>query len=143
MERSPPSAEILLHIAEHVFLPPKLPQRAAEAELERRMNHHLTCLVADAVDDYQNLLSINPEPWAHISRMLSRIALNSDAPFEKGLLQQDLSDLNADGMCNSCWICPIAQTHIISYRHIGTSYLQTKCRSNYSQTIVNYRFRNF
>jgi hypothetical protein len=97
MANSSPSAEILLHIANHVFLPPKLPQEAAEADLERRINHHLICLVADAVDEYQDFDSRNHEQWARIARMLSRVAQSAGGSLSNEQLQQDMAEMTVGG----------------------------------------------
>jgi hypothetical protein len=90
-------SDTLLHIAEHVFLPPKLPQQAHSKNHEHHIELQLARLVANCVDRYHQLVPSKPEQWIHMSRMLSRLAQNVEVPLEKSQLQQSMGNMEIGG----------------------------------------------
>jgi hypothetical protein len=95
------SAEALLQVAEHVFLPPKLPQQALPDTHERQVELKLVQLVTNAVDQYRKLVSVDSDQWSRMSRMLSRVAQNVEASLGKNQVEQDMANMAVGGMCDS------------------------------------------
>ncbi|KAG9082342.1 hypothetical protein FRC06_005112 [Ceratobasidium sp. 370] len=89
---SPPGkTDALLDIVYHVFLPPKLPQHAPTEGRQRQIDYQLVTLVLDAVEKYHNSATTTSEQWTRMSRMLSTMARNVEAPLE--WLQDDMASM--------------------------------------------------
>jgi hypothetical protein len=97
MEEPLASSEVLLHVAEHIFLPPKLPQQAVSDNHERQIHLKLLDLLIKSLDEYRKFTSDKTEQWARMSRMLSRVAQNVEVPLAKNQLGRDMTDLNIGG----------------------------------------------
>ncbi|KAG9081000.1 hypothetical protein FRC06_005925, partial [Ceratobasidium sp. 370] len=93
MEPPLSSAETLLHVAYHVFLPPQLPQQAACEDNERQINHRLALSALDAVNKYRDLVTSDSGQWVRMSRMLSKIAQTIETPLGQRQLQRDMSQM--------------------------------------------------
>ncbi|KAG9075582.1 hypothetical protein FRC06_010009 [Ceratobasidium sp. 370] len=97
MEPPLSSAEMLLHVAYHVFLPPQLPQQAACEDNERRINHRLARSALDGVDKYRHLVTSDSGQWVRMSRMLSKLAQTIETPLGQRQLQRDMSQMRVGG----------------------------------------------
>jgi hypothetical protein len=98
MEEPLSGAEVLLHVVEHVFLPPSLPQRAPSENHEWQIDRELVCSVVDSVESYRNLLSDSTKQWLRMSRMLSIFAGHVEFPPGKEELQQGMAGMKIGGM---------------------------------------------
>jgi hypothetical protein len=92
-------SEALLHIANHVCLPPKLPEQALSETHERQIELKLTRLVVNAVEQYRSLVTVDTDQWLRMSRMLSCVAQNVEFSLEKNQLQKDLINMEIGGAC--------------------------------------------
>jgi hypothetical protein len=97
MDNDLSNSEVLLHVAEHVFLPPKLPQQAAGDDHERQIHIKLVDLLIKSLEEYRKFTSDKTEQWPRMSRMLSRIAQNVEIPLESIQLQRDMTGLKTGG----------------------------------------------
>lgn len=86
---------VLHSVIDHVFLPPKLPQRADPPDRDRNVHLLLAKLLVDYAEDYAHVLpDMQQATWAHICRMLRHVGARVDMDLEKAQLTRDLA-----GMC--------------------------------------------
>ncbi|KAI0279330.1 hypothetical protein BC826DRAFT_1158632 [Russula brevipes] len=89
-----PDSKILRSLVEHVFMPPKLPQKHPGDEIERKANVALCdSLIVAAQDFLQNLPSSQHLLWMSMIKMMKLARRAADIPFGEADLQHTLSDL--------------------------------------------------
>lgn len=94
----PNNLETLRAVANHVFLPPKLPH-AAEPPEETKAYELLLCdTVIDCARQYRNLLPSGQQTaWIHIIGMLEHLRKTVDVALTLKKLAADLSKMAAGG----------------------------------------------
>ena len=97
MSDAKPSLELLKQIVYHVFLPPKLPQQAAEEEEEKELDAELCHLIIGALAVYRRQEGPENTEWASIDRMLKNLSQTVKMTIEKGLLAQQMAHMRAGG----------------------------------------------
>ncbi|KAF8597360.1 hypothetical protein BDV93DRAFT_596797 [Ceratobasidium sp. AG-I] len=90
-----PSLEALKEVVYHVFLPPKLPQRAMDEESERDLEAELCHLVIAALTIYPRQDSLGSSEWTSIDTMMTNLLETVDRTLEKGLLIQQMAQMRA------------------------------------------------
>jgi hypothetical protein len=92
-------SKILHSLVEHVFMPPKLPQKHPGKEVERKTNVALCdSLIGAAQDFLQGLPSSQHLLWTPMITMMKLARRAADVPFEEADLQHTLSDLAIGGI---------------------------------------------
>jgi hypothetical protein len=92
-------SKILHSLVEHVFMPPKLPQKHPGKEIERKTNVALCdSLIGAAQDFLQNLPSSQHVLWMPMIKMMELARRAADIPFEEADLQHTLSNLAIGGI---------------------------------------------
>lgn len=89
--------ENLQHIVYHIFLPPKLPQKASGEDVQRQINLQLVQLVEESVGDYKKFVPSAQEEWNRISRMLSHLGQMVDTPPGADQLRRALLGMATGG----------------------------------------------
>ncbi|KAI0297839.1 hypothetical protein B0F90DRAFT_1811021 [Multifurca ochricompacta] len=85
---------VLRTIIEHVFMPPKLPQKAPTVEAERGTNTALCRTLIQAAFDFAKFLSPAQQlTWVHMIKMMFFTLQLAEAPLSETVLQQILSKL--------------------------------------------------
>ncbi|KAG9125251.1 hypothetical protein FRC07_008397 [Ceratobasidium sp. 392] len=87
--------QMLLNIAYHVFLPPKLPQQASTEDIERHINHRLASLIVGSINQYRQKFPDATEEWGRMSSVLSKFSQTLEIPLEKHSLGKDMTDMRA------------------------------------------------
>ena len=94
-------SDVLLSVVEHVFLPPKLPQKAPTEEAERGTQVALCNILIQAARTFsQDLSPIRRSLWARMIKMTGSIHRTAEAPLTEGELVGTLSDLGMGGALN-------------------------------------------
>ncbi|KAH9013669.1 hypothetical protein EDB84DRAFT_1671224 [Lactarius hengduanensis] len=87
-------SDALRSIVEHVFLPPKLPQKSPEEEAERGTNMALCHILIHAAAAFRPYLPPSQElVWTRMQKMMRYIHRSARAPLTEAQLQGILSDL--------------------------------------------------
>lgn len=97
MSSTKPDIETLRQIVYHVFLPPKLPQKSLDEELERDLDAELCRLIIGALAVYRRQEDIDNPKWASIDRMLKNLSQTLSTTLEKGILAQQMAQMRAGG----------------------------------------------
>ncbi|KAF8260775.1 hypothetical protein EI94DRAFT_1747586 [Lactarius quietus] len=85
-------SDILLSVVEHVFLPPKLPQKAPEKDAKRASNIALCHTLMQAATMFRRYLSPSQKPvWDRITKMMGFIDRAASAPLAEADLERELS----------------------------------------------------
>jgi hypothetical protein len=89
-----PDSDILRSVIEHVFMPPKLPQRVRNEETERKTNVALCNSLIEAAQDFLKLLPSSESPlWMHMIKMMELARHAAKAPSKEDDLQRVLLDM--------------------------------------------------
>ena len=87
-------SDILRSVVEHVFMPPKLPQRGPDEETERKTNVALCNSLIEAAQEFLNILPSSESPlWIHMIKMMELARRVARAPLNEDDLQCVLSDM--------------------------------------------------
>jgi hypothetical protein len=90
--------DILRSVVEHVFMPPKLPQRHPGEETERETNVALCNSLIEAAQDFLvNLPPSESASWMYMIKMMELARRAASAPWKDGDLQRALSDMAIGG----------------------------------------------
>ncbi|KAI0062613.1 hypothetical protein BV25DRAFT_1790100, partial [Artomyces pyxidatus] len=85
---------VLYSVAEHIFLPPRLPQIAPDDVDERSQNTLLCRLTKQFVSEYQEQLPPDDlVPWSCVIRMLEHLQNAAEAPLPKQKLRDVMRDM--------------------------------------------------
>ncbi|KAI0275472.1 hypothetical protein BC834DRAFT_853041 [Gloeopeniophorella convolvens] len=88
---------VLTSIAQHVFMPPKLPQEAPGDEAERQMNMTLCHILIQSAQVFLCSLPTPQQPiWVQVIKMLEFVELVTYFPLEKYVLESILSNMLAE-----------------------------------------------
>jgi hypothetical protein len=95
-----PADDLVLRlVVEHVFMPPKLPQKDPGEQIEREMNVVLCDnLIGAARDFLQDIPSSQRPLWDHMIKMMDLARRAAKVPFEEAGLRRVLSDMAIGGM---------------------------------------------
>jgi hypothetical protein len=91
---------LLRLVVEHVFMPPKLPQKDPGEQIEREMNVALCDNLIEAAQAFLQYIPPSQNPlWRHMIKMmgLARRAALAEVPFEEAELQRVFSDMAIGG----------------------------------------------
>ena len=91
-------SDVLRSVIEHVFMPPKLPQKHPGKETERRINIALCNSLIEAAQDFLKIIPSSESPlWMHMIKMMESVCRAQNAPFQTVELQGVLSDMALGG----------------------------------------------
>ena len=92
-------SDILRSVVEHVFMPPKLPQRGPDEETERKTNVALCNSLIEAAQDFMKTLpSTECLLWIHMIKMMKLARRTTKhAPLKEDDLQCMLSNMALGG----------------------------------------------
>jgi hypothetical protein len=91
-------SDVLRSVVEHVFLPPKLPQEAPNADAERGTNVAPCHILIHAAAAFRQYLSPSQElVWARMQKMMGFIYRAASSPLVEAELKGALSALSAGG----------------------------------------------
>ena len=99
----PPAAphidsNVLLSVVEHVFMPPKLPQKDPGEQMEQKMNVALCGTLIEAAQDFlQHIPSSKSPLWTRIIKMMESVRRAATVPFKRTELQCTLSETAVGG----------------------------------------------
>jgi hypothetical protein len=97
MEEVPPKS-ILLALAQHVSLPPQLPQQADSNDLERTMGVWLCRLVVFAIKKFcKDQSDVDREVWSRLSAMVEFLGSTVELPLERQSLSKGFASLEPGG----------------------------------------------
>jgi hypothetical protein len=100
-------SDLLWSIIEHVFMPPKLPQKHPGEETERKTNVALCNSLIQAAQDFHKILpSSESSLWMHMIRMIELARRAARSPLKEVDLQRALSDMALGGTDSSYLITP-------------------------------------
>jgi hypothetical protein len=92
-------SDIRRSVVEHVFMPPKLPQKHPGEETERKTNVALCDSLIEAAQDFlTNLPSSETASWMYMIKMIELARRAASAPWKDDDLQRALSDMAVGGM---------------------------------------------
>jgi len=124
---------ILRSVIEHVFMPPKLPQKHPGEETEQKTNVALCInLIAAAKDFLQTLHPSECPLWMHLIKMMELVRSAAKTPLKEDVLQRALSDMTTGGTYRLLVLCSSFYS-TISIRCILHAYPGTKCCSHCAQ----------
>jgi hypothetical protein len=93
---------VILSVVEHVFLPPKLPQKAPIESAERGINVAFCHILVQAAQAFRQYLSpTRQSKWDQVMKMMKTIYRTARAPLLEAELEGALSDLAVGGGSNS------------------------------------------
>ena len=124
---------ILRSVVEHVFMPPKLPQKHPGEETERKTNVALCNNLIEAARDFLQIIPSSESPvWMSMITMMELARRAANAPFKKVDLQRALSAMALGGTYR---VPPLWSTLIrrFSIRRILHAYSGTKRCSHCAQ----------
>jgi hypothetical protein len=85
-------------VVDHVFLPPKLPQKGPGEQVEQRMNVALCNSLVEAAQHFlQNVPSSQRPLWTQMIKMMELAHRAAQVPFKEADLQQVFSDMAHGG----------------------------------------------
>jgi hypothetical protein len=91
-------SDTLCSVIEHVFMPPKLPQRGPDEETKRKTNVALCDSLIEAAQDFLKIIPSSESPlWKHIIKMIQLARRAAKAPLKTAELQYALSDMALGG----------------------------------------------
>ena len=94
-----PNFDVLRLVVEHVFMPPKLPQKDPGQQIEREMNVALCDNLIEAARDFlQDIPSSQHPLWMHMIKMMGLARHAAEVSFEEAELQRVFSDMAIGGM---------------------------------------------
>jgi hypothetical protein len=91
-------SDILHSVVEHVFVPPKLPQKHPGEEMERKMNVALCNSLIEVAQDFLKILpSSESSLWMHMIKMMELARCAASSPWKEEVLRRALSDVAIGG----------------------------------------------
>jgi hypothetical protein len=91
-------SDILLSVVDHVFMPPMLPQKGPDEEIEQQTNVALcNSLIEVAQEFLQTIPSSESSLWMHMIKMMELTCCTAKSPFKKAGLRRTLSDMVIGG----------------------------------------------
>jgi hypothetical protein len=95
-----PDVNDLHSVIEHVFMPPKLPQKHPGGEIEQKINVALCDNLIEAAQDFlRNIPSSRSSLWMRMIKMMESARRAATVPFVEAELQHVLSDMTIGGTC--------------------------------------------
>ena len=89
---------ILHSVIEHVFMPPKLPQKAPGDDMEKEVNVALCDNLIEAAQDFIQHVPPSQSPlWTRMIKMMQSARRAATASFKEADLQRALSDMAIGG----------------------------------------------
>jgi hypothetical protein len=86
-------------LIEHIFMPPKLPQKHPGDETERRTNIALCDSLIEAAKDFLQVIPSSKSPlWMHVIKMMEMARHAAETPLSTDDLQRALSAMAVEGM---------------------------------------------
>jgi hypothetical protein len=93
-----PDSTILRSVIEHVFMPPKLPQKDPGEDVEQGINVALCENLIDAAQDFLRILLPLQHPlWMRMTKMMEFVCDAAALPIDEVKLQRALSDVAIGG----------------------------------------------
>jgi hypothetical protein len=93
-----PSSDILRSVVEHVFMPPKLPQKHPGEESERKTNRALCNGLIEAAHDFLKIIpSSESLLWMRMVKMMEMARHAANVPLKEDSLQRAFSDMIIGG----------------------------------------------
>ena len=100
-------SDILRLVIDHVFSPPKLPQKEPSEEIKQKTNVALcNCLIRAARDFLQDVPSSQRPLWRHMIKMMELARRAAEVPLEEADLQRVFSNMAIGGMFMYFVLCP-------------------------------------
>jgi len=92
-------SHILRSVVEHVFMPPKLPQKDPGEQIQREMNVALCDYLIGAARDFLQDIHPSQHPlWMRMIKMIYLARRAAEVPFEEAELRRVFSDMAIGGM---------------------------------------------
>src|SRR5438445_595235 len=92
------NSEILHLVIDHVFVPPKLPQKYPGRRKEQKMNVALCNSLIEAAQDFLQFLPPSEGPvWMQMIKVMELACRAAKSPFNEVDLQRVLSDMGIGG----------------------------------------------
>jgi hypothetical protein len=92
-------SNILHSLIEHIFMPPKLPQKHPGEETERRTNIALCDSLIEAAKGFLQIIPSSKSPlWMHVIKMMEMARHAAETPLSTDDLQRALSAMVVGGM---------------------------------------------
>jgi hypothetical protein len=92
------AADILCSVVEHVFMPPKLPQKHPGRERARKVNVMLCNSLINAAQDFLKIIPSSERPlWMNMIKMMKLARRAAKSPFVPDDLYRALSDMALGG----------------------------------------------
>jgi hypothetical protein len=92
-------SDILRSLVEHIFMPPKLPQKHPGEETERRTNIALCDSLIEAAKDFLQTIPSSKSPlWMHVIKMMEMARHAAETPLSTDDFQRALSAMAIGGM---------------------------------------------
>jgi hypothetical protein len=105
-----PNFDVLRLVVEHVFMPPKLPQKHPGEQIERKMNVALCDNLIGAAEDFLQDIPPSQHPlWKHMIKMMGLARRAAEFPFDEAELRREFSDMAIGGM--SIYLAPFYATN--------------------------------
>ena len=92
-------SNVLRSVVEHVFIPPKLPQKDPGEQMEQKINVALCGTLIEAAHDFlQHIPSSEHPPWMRIIKMMESVRSAVMIPFKETELRSTLSEMAVGGV---------------------------------------------
>jgi hypothetical protein len=99
-------SDSLRSVIEHVFMPPKLPQKHPSEEAERRTNVALCDSLIQAAYRFLEFIPYSESPlWKQMIKMMTMARRTAEAPLSTNDLQEALSTMDVGGMYRWPTLC--------------------------------------
>ena len=126
-------SNVLRSVVEHVFMPPKLPQKDPGEQMEQDMNVALCDTLIRAAQDLLQDLPSSVFPLVRMIKMMKLVRRAAMVSFKETELQRTLSEMDVGGTSIQSPISFFAFGSIISIRRICHAYSCPKRRSHRAQ----------
>lgn len=128
-------SNVLRSVIEHVFMPPKLPQKDPGEQMEQKINVALCGTLIEAAQDFlQHIPSSEYPPWMCIIKMMESVRSAVMIPFKEAEFRFTLSEMAVGGVSIQFTIFFLAFDSTTSIRRICNAYSCPKRRSHRAQT---------
>jgi hypothetical protein len=127
-------SNVLRSVVQHVFMPPKLPQKDPGEQVEQEMNVALCdTLIGAAHDLLQHLPSSETSLWIRMIKMMDLVRRAATVSFKETELKCTLSEMVVGGTSIQSPIFVFSFGSIISIRRICHAHSCPKCRPHRAQ----------
>ena len=131
-------SNVLRSVVEHVFMPPKLPQKDPGELMEQNINVALCGTLIEAAQDFLQYIPSSEYPlWMRIIKMMESVRRAATVTFKETELLSTLLEMAVGGMSNqlSQFFLAFGSSIPISIRRICNAYSCPKRRSRRAQTL--------